>query len=169
MDAKTSNRTPEEMTVAAKFRRWLGRTPVHTFILCPAAVFVAETMLHRGRPSFVIWGIPLLLWGYLQYRYVGRYRHPRAGGSSGMDVPPDQIVDTGPYSFCRNPMYLGHVIFMAGLAITFWSWIAFILLIVRAVWFHSRVLNDERRLHLRFGQPYAEFCQRVKRWVPGVI
>ena len=56
---------------------------------------------------------------------------------------PDRILDHGPYRFTRNPMYLGHLIFLAGLAITFWSWFALILLAARAVWFHCRVLQDE--------------------------
>ena len=64
-------------------------------------------------------GTPLLAWGYLQYRFVGRYRHPRAGGASGMDRPPERIIASGPYRYTRNPMYLGHLIFLTGLAICF--------------------------------------------------
>jgi protein-S-isoprenylcysteine O-methyltransferase Ste14 len=50
-----------------------------------------------------------------------------------------------------------------------WSWFALLLLIVRAVWFHGRVLQDEKRLAARFGGDYASYCQRVKRWIPGVL
>jgi protein-S-isoprenylcysteine O-methyltransferase Ste14 len=56
---------------------------------------------------------------------VGRYRLPRAGGGWGMQVVPEQIVTTGPYGYTRNPMYLGHLNFMIGLSVTFWSWFAF--------------------------------------------
>ena len=76
--------------------------------------------------------MPLLVWGYLQYKLIGRYRGPRAGGGPGMDTMPDRILDDGPYRFTRNPMYLGHLIFLTGLAITFWSWFALILLAARA-------------------------------------
>ena len=100
-----------------------------------------------GRPpAFVSWGLPLLAWGYLQYKLVGGYRGPRAGGGPGMETMPDRILDHGPYRYTRNPMYLGHLIFLIGLAITFWSWFALILLAARAVWFHCRVLHDEERL-----------------------
>jgi len=94
---------------------------------------------------------------------------PRAGGSWGIEVPPGQIVATGPYRYTRNPMYLGHLIFMLGLAIAFWSWFALILLVARAVWFHGRVLRDEKRLEARFGGDYAAYRQRVKRWIPGLL
>ena len=148
---------------------WLTRTPVQTFILCPLAVIAFEFAWHDGRPVIVPWGVLLMAWGYLQYKLVGGYRHPRAGGTSGMDVPPDRIIDYGPYRFTRNPMYLGHLIFMTGLAITFWSWFAVILLAARAVWFHLRVLHDEERLRALFGADYDAYRARVKRWIPYVL
>jgi protein-S-isoprenylcysteine O-methyltransferase Ste14 len=155
--------------IGHSIRHWLGRTPVQTFILCPLAVVAFELVLHGGRLTIVPWGAPLLAWGYLQYLLVGRYRLPRAGGSAGMTVPPERIITTGLYRFTRNPMYLGHLIFLAGLAVLFWSWFAVILLVLRAVWFQRRVLRDEARLEKLFGEPYAAYRRRVKRWIPGVL
>ena len=143
-------------------------TPVQTFILCPAAVVIFE-LVTRGAPAFVPWGLPLLAWGYAQYFLVGRYRHPRAGGSAGMQVAPDRIVCTGPYRYTRNPMYLGHLIFLLGLAVIFWSWFALALLAARAIWFHRRVLHDEARLARRFGAEYDDYRSRVRRWLPGLF
>jgi protein-S-isoprenylcysteine O-methyltransferase Ste14 len=154
---------------ARKILRWLVQTPGRTFVLCPIAVVAVELALHGGTLRFVPWGCLLLVWGYLQYLLVGRYRLPRAGGSWGMDVPPDRVVATGPYRYTRNPMYLGHLIFMTGLAVTFWSWFALILLAARAAWFHRRVLRDEQRLEARFGADYAAYRRQVKRWIPGIL
>jgi protein-S-isoprenylcysteine O-methyltransferase Ste14 len=148
---------------------WLRRTPVQTFIVCPLAVLAFELVLHRGAPTVVPWGAPLLLWGYLQYRLVGNYRLPLAGGSAGMDVPPQLILSHGPYRFTRNPMYLGHLVFLLGLAVTFWSWFAMLILAGRALWFHRRVLQDEARLEGIFGAEYAAYRLRVKRWIPGLL
>jgi hypothetical protein len=39
--------------------RWLGRTPVQIFILCPLIVILFELALHRGRLIFVPWGVPV--------------------------------------------------------------------------------------------------------------
>jgi protein-S-isoprenylcysteine O-methyltransferase Ste14 len=154
---------------ANRILRWLGRTPVQTFILCPLAVIAFELALHGGKLTVVPWGVPLLAWGYLQYRFVGNYRLPRAGGTSGMEVPPERIIDSGPYRYTRNPMYLGHIIFMVGLAITFWSWFALVILAGRAWWFQRRVLHDEARLAQRFGADYLAYCGQVKRWIPGLL
>jgi protein-S-isoprenylcysteine O-methyltransferase Ste14 len=149
--------------------RWLTRTPVQTFLLCPLAVIAFEYVWRGGHVVFVWWGVPLLLWGYLQYKLVGRYRGPRAGGGPGMETMPSRILDVGPYRYTRNPMYLGHLIFMVGVAITFWSWFAVILLAARATWFHCRVLHDEKRLHAAFGSDYDGYRARVKRWIPYVL
>jgi protein-S-isoprenylcysteine O-methyltransferase Ste14 len=66
-------------------------------------------------------------------------------------------------------MYLGHLIFMLGLAVTFASWFALVLFAARAVWFHRRVREDEARLQAMFGAPYLDYQRRVKRWIPGLL
>src|SRR5215831_17919655 len=148
----------QEKLEAARGRtlHWLRRTPVQTFILCPLIVIVFELALHRGRLIFVPWGLPLLVWGYLQFLYVGSYRLPRAGGIAGMDVPPARIITQGPI-VSHNPMYLGHLIFMLGLTLTFWSWLALVIFTGRAYWFHRRALRDEARLEKIFGTEYAPY------------
>lgn len=155
--------------LSSRILRWFQRTPVHTFVMGPLIVIAFELALNRGRLTVVPWGIPLLAWGYLQYRFVGNYRLPRAGGTAGMDAMPERIITAGPYRYTRNPMYLGHLIFMTGLVITFWSWFALILLVARAIWFHRRVLYDEVRLERTFGVEYSAYRARVKRWIPFVL
>ncbi|AMN43108.1 methyltransferase family protein [Rhodoplanes sp. Z2-YC6860] len=156
-------------TAAVQVMRWAKRTPVVTFLLIPLAVIVFELALHRGAISVSPWGVPLMIWGYLQYRLIGSYRLPIAGGSHGMEVPPERIVSQGPYRFTRNPMYLGHLIFLLGLAITFRSWLALLILATRALWFHRRVLQDKARLERIFGAEYDSYRAQVKRWIPGVL
>jgi protein-S-isoprenylcysteine O-methyltransferase Ste14 len=150
-------------------KRWLKSTSRRTFVVYPLLLVPLELLLGRGGFTIVPYGLPLLVWGYLQYRLVGRYRTERGGGGPGIEIPPDRIVEAGPYRYVRNPMYLGHLIFMAGLAITLWSWPALALLAFHIVWFHQRVVEDEVRLQERFGPAYTDYTRRVKRWIPGVI
>lgn len=149
--------------------RWLQRTPVRTFGVYPAVVVAFELARRGGSLHPALWGTPLLVWGYLQYRLVGRYRGQSGGGGPGLERPPQRLVTEGPYRYTRNPMYLGHLIFVAELAITFRSWLAVAILIVNVLWFDWRVRGDEARLLARFGEPYRDYCGRVKRWIPGVI
>jgi protein-S-isoprenylcysteine O-methyltransferase Ste14 len=148
---------------------WLSRTPVQTFLLCPLLVVAFEFVRQGEQLTIVPAGFALLAWLYLQYRLIGRFRSQLGGGGPGVSVPPDRIVEDGPYRYVRNPMYLGHLIFMLGLALTFASWFALILFAMRALWFHRRVLEDEARLQAMFGAPYLDYQRRVKRWIPGLL
>lgn len=150
-------------------RRWLKSTSNRTFIVWPIAVFAAEALLQQGWPRINPWALPLLAWGYLQYRLVGNYRARLGGGGPGISVPPERIVEAGPYRWVRNPMYLGHLIFFAGIALALQSWIGAALFAFHAFWFDRRVREDERRLEALFGEAYRGYCARVKRWIPGLV
>jgi len=150
-------------------QRWLKSTSNRTFVAWPLALLAAEALLQQGWPRIYPWGLPLLAWGYLQYRLVGNYRSRIGGGGPGVAIPPDRIVESGPYRWVRNPMYLGHLIFFAGLAITLGSWIALAVFTFHLFWFDRRVREDEERLATLFGEPYADYCRRVKRWIPGIV
>jgi len=149
--------------------RWLSSTSNRTFVLWPIVIFAAEAALQQGLPWINPWALPLLAWGYLQYRLVGNYRLSEGGGGPGISVPPERLVSGGPYRWCRNPMYLGHLIFLAGLAFVLDSWLAAGLFVFHAAWFDRRVRNDEARLSALFGDSYREYRARVKRWIPGLF
>lgn len=147
--------------------RFLRRSPVQTFILVPLAtiVFEAATGTLRVAPAFLL----VMAWGFAQYRLCGRYRVRLGGGGPGFDKPPERLVASGLYAWTRNPMYLGHIIYTVGVALTFQSWFATLIAVARAAWFHSRVLRDEERLAAQFGEPYVDYMKRVRRWVPGLF
>jgi protein-S-isoprenylcysteine O-methyltransferase Ste14 len=144
-------------------------TPVVTFVLMPIVVIACELAWRGGILAFDPWGVPLLVLGYAQYRLVGHFRTAHGGGGPGIDVPPRRVVTEGPYRLTRNPMYLGHLVFLLGLAVTLRSPVALALLVLRAIWFHRRVVADEARLAAYFGAEYTDYMRRVKRWLPGVV
>ena len=120
--------------------RFLGRTPIRTFLIYPLVVLLWELVTQGGRIEVNLWGLPLMIWGYLQYRLCGKYRTARGGGGPGPEVPAERLVSTGLYAYTRNPMYLGHVIFLTGLSLTLKSWFAAVITLAVAIWFHFRVL-----------------------------
>ena len=140
-----------------------------TFLVVPLVVLAWEFFIRGGQLALDPWGVPLMLWGYLQYRLVGRYRIRLGGGGPGMKTMPERLVTGGPYAYTRNPMYLGHLIFLVGLAATLRSELAAVIAVASAIFFHARVKKDEKRLRQFFGEAYAEYCVRVKRWVPALF
>jgi protein-S-isoprenylcysteine O-methyltransferase Ste14 len=149
--------------------RWLKSTSNRTFVAWPLALLAVEALLQQGLPRIEPLALPLLAWGYLQYRWIGTFRTRLGGGGPGLSNPPDRIVEAGPYRWTRNPMYLGHLIFFAGLALVLRSWIGLAVFVAHAAWFQLLVREDERHLAERFGESYRDYCRRVKRWIPGVL
>ncbi|OGA44275.1 MAG: hypothetical protein A3G26_11120 [Betaproteobacteria bacterium RIFCSPLOWO2_12_FULL_65_110] len=164
-----------DSVIAIAVRRWLKSTSNRTFVVYPVCVVAFELALHRTTRgtwngfAMAPWGIVFLVWGYLQYRLVGRYRLRLGGGGPGVAVPPERIVAQGPYRYVRNPMYLGHLIYMLGFTLTFQSWLGLGLLAFHVVWFQRRVLEDEAQLQRLFGDPYRVYMAQVKRWIPGIL
>jgi protein-S-isoprenylcysteine O-methyltransferase Ste14 len=142
----------------------LKSTSTRTFLVWPLVVGLEQALSRRRvRAS----GLPLMAAGYAAYRLAGAYRLPRAGGPPGMSQGmPERLVEDGPYRWTRNPMYSGHLAFLAGLALSSRSPVAAGLLGWHMRWFADRVRRDEERLHERFGGAYDEYCTRTPRWVP---
>jgi protein-S-isoprenylcysteine O-methyltransferase Ste14 len=144
----------------------LRSTSTRTFLALPAALAAEQAVrrspLHPG-------GAPLLAAGYAAYRLAGSYRIERAGGPPGMSQGmPERLVTTGIYAHTRNPMYLGHLLFMTGAALVTRSPLAIGALALAGPWFGGRVAKDEARLTAAFGTEYEAYRQRVPRWLPGV-
>ena len=149
--------------------RRLRSTSFRTFVLYPFVITVWEWLANGGSLLIQLWYLPLLLWGYLQYRLAGNYRIRYGGGGPGMETPPERLVIAGPFAWCRNPMYLGHIVFLLGLTLILQSMFAALITVVTGIWFQFRVRRDETRLRQRFGQPYDEYSARVRRWIPGLF
>ena len=79
-----------------------------------------------------------------------------------------RLLTNGLYRYIRHPRYLGNVFFVAGLALTFRSWVGWlpgVAYIVVLLW----RIGDEEALMLReFGSEWEAYCQRSWRLIPYV-
>ena len=142
----------------------LSSTSDRTFVLVPAATALEQ--LASRRPLRLRWA-PLLVWGYLQYKLVGDRRVQAAGGPRGMSQGfPARLVTDGAYAHTRNPMYLGHLVYLTGLTLLTRSPVAATYLAGATPWFNARAAEDEQRLLERFGAPYDAYRRAVPRWIP---
>ncbi len=148
--------------------KFLKSTPNRSFIIYPITVLLWEYFVRDGKLAIETYYIVLMVWGYGQYRFCGKYRRKIGGGGPGLENPPERLVTSGIYRYTRNPMYLGHIIFLIGLTLTLKSFLAALITLGTAIWFHFRVVGDERRLIDLFGAPYLKYMKQAKRWIPGV-
>lgn len=79
------------------------------------------------------------------------------------------IIKTGPYAFVRHPGYLGAFLTYASTALFLKAWFSFIWsLIILLVAFLRRIQHEEKELKLNLGSQYDSYCNKVKRFIPGI-
>lgn len=79
---------------------------------------------------------------------------------------PSQFVVERPYTFTRNPMYVGVVAALFGFAIFFGSIVMLLAPIVFFVVIDRLVIpNEEVSMERMFGQRYVDYKARVRRWL----
>jgi protein-S-isoprenylcysteine O-methyltransferase Ste14 len=76
------------------------------------------------------------------------------------------MVTDGPYAFTRNPMYVSLTLIYVGLALlTRMLWPIIVLPVILALITVLVIRREERYLSDAFGEEYAAFKKRVRRWV----
>lgn len=91
----------------------------------------------------------------------------RAGETLSPVARPARLVTGGPLAATRNPMYLGVVVAVAGVAVLAGS--PAVAGYAAALWlaYHAIVvLVEEPKLREAFGRDYDQYCERVPRWLP---
>ena len=80
-----------------------------------------------------------------------------------------ELACKGPYAFVRNPMYLGRYFIVLGFVLLLgvpglWLLIPYTVF----YWFYmrNRVGREEAFLVGALGEPYADYCRRVNRFLP---
>src|SRR5208283_4257565 len=90
----------------------------------------------------------------------------RAGSNVPTNLPTTTIVDTGPYRFTRNPIYLGMMLGLIGEAIALNSlWPLVTLVPFALVIRYGVVAREEVYLERKFGDDYRRYRARVRRWL----
>jgi protein-S-isoprenylcysteine O-methyltransferase Ste14 len=90
----------------------------------------------------------------------------RAGSNVPTNLPSTTIVEAGPYRFTRNPIYLGMVLGLIGLAIAFNSlWLLMTLAPFALVIRYGVITREEAYLERKFGDVYRRYRARVRRWL----
>lgn len=105
----------------------------------------------------VPWVLPV--WAIIVFRRAGAEIKPTSPTNR-------ELVESGPYRFTRNPMYLGLVLVTLGIAVWIGAWpmlLAPIAVFVTANWVH--IPFEEAKMRRQFGAAFDEYVARVRRWV----
>lgn len=140
-------------------------------------IFVAFFAMNANVPGTTLtWHQPVLFWigmalmvagqafRWYAVRVLGRFFTFNVATRAGQ-----YVVDTGPYRYVRHPGYAGSLLafFGMGLAMTNWASLVALMLGI-GIGYVFRVRVEERALRTDLGQPYRDYMQRTKRFVPHV-
>lgn len=114
---------------------------------------------------FVSTGIALLILGMILVAQTRR-EFRRYGQPTDPGQPTHKIVTTGVFSFSRNPLYLGGIAILVGLALVLnLPWLIVLLLPAIVACHYILIVPEERCLRDKFGEEYRLYTERVGRWI----
>ncbi len=162
--------SPGNQQAASRERKKVGMlVPPPVLLIALGAVGAAAQLLWFGSfaisPSGAALGIVVILASLFVEVWCWR-RFKEAGTPFRPVSPATAIVNSGPYRFSRNPMYVGMAGLLAGLGALLGSWLfaAAVLLFVVVVHF-GVVLPEERYLESLHGETYRQYKRSVRRWL----
>ncbi len=108
----------------------------------------------------VVAGAGIALAGVLAFRMSGTTVNPTTPEKSS------QVVSVGIYRFTRNPMYFGFLLMLAGWAAYLSNAASALALPAFVVYMNKFQIEPEERVLLaKFGVPFKEYMDAVRRWV----
>lgn len=110
--------------------------------------------------SIALLGVFVAILGVLAFRNAGTTVDPRVPEQS------ENLVVSGVYRFSRNPMYLGFLLILLGWGLYLGSFAALFFLPAFIAYMNRfQIIPEERFMRARFGDSYARYRAKVRRWV----
>ena len=79
---------------------------------------------------------------------------------------PNSLITSGSFKLSRNPMYVGVVSILLGVAIFLGSLVTFVFPIVLVVIIEKLFIpTEEKNLEKKFGNKYVDYKKKVRRWI----
>ena len=112
------------------------------------SIKVNTIWVHVGLPIYFL-GLLLLTLSLLDYSKLSS----------------DGFAREGLYSISRNPMYVAYFLIYIGIGLATASWLYLLMALVRQVSEYWIILSEERWSVEHFGQPYEDYCQKIRRYL----
>jgi protein-S-isoprenylcysteine O-methyltransferase Ste14 len=138
------------------FFKWRSYTPI--------PLLLAALLLARPTWWSMAMGYCLLAGGeLLRISAVGF----ASGSTRTLEAGVGALITGGPYSYTRNPLYLGNFLISLGLCLAAWSWMPWMLFLFVAAFslqYGFIVHLEETTLAEKLGDQYREYLKQVPRW-----
>lgn len=135
-----------------------------------AAIWLAFTPWGSIHPALPVQIAGLVVMGggialrFVAIAQLGRFHTPNVAVLAGHEV-----FQQGLYHYVRHPSYLGVLIAFTGFGLALGNWASVVLLvIVNTAAYLYRINEEEAALLAGLGQPYADYCRRTRRLIPGI-
>ena len=117
------------------------------------------------RQALIPVGVALFIIG-VGFVVLARREFAHYGQSTEPGHPTSKIVMTGVFSISRNPLYLGIVSTLSGIALALnFLWILVLLIAAILLCQYILIAPEERYLQNKFGKEYLEYAASVRRWL----
>lgn len=118
---------------------------------------VWEAGLWPGR-ILIATGLGVMIWSMVHFQLARTTVIPRQ--------TPTALVDSGPFHFSRNPIYLADLVILAGWCLNIGAPVA-VILVVPFWWvLQTKFIEpEEETLEEILGAPYLDYKARVRRWI----
>ena len=107
-------------------------------------------------------GAIILIYGF----YLARKSMKMVFGTK-RDRP--EIINNKIYDKVRHPMYLGALLFYLGITVLMLSLPLFITFIATFIFYNFIARHEEKLLLNQFGDDYANYMKKVRRWIPRLL
>ena len=105
-------------------------------------------------------GVGVAIAGVLAFRQASTTINPTRPSAIS------SIVSSGVFRFIRNPMYLSMFLCLGGWAVFLGNPLSLLGLPLFVAYLNRMQIGpEERALEAKFGEPYAQYCARVRRWL----
>ena len=148
------------MTDAAPAQTDLSWSRVARRIRVPLGFLFAAFYLWRARPTWCSLAVGATI------AALGIFLRAMASGHVKKN---EELAMTGPYAYCRNPLYLGSIIIAIGFAVASRDvWVALVIVFLFVAIYVPVIRSEEAFLRQHFAQ-YEDYARRVPRLVPRTL
>jgi len=135
------------------------------FLISLPLIYTLISYSFETEDEWLIWpvGVSIFLSGLFLRIWAQQHLHYRLRVKK-------YLTTTGPYSFVRNPIYLGNILICLGVIVTSeLLWFVPITFLYCFCIYSFVVSYEEGHLSEKYGEPYRRYLSEVPRWFPKII